>query len=204
MKKKPELLNFASLARRAGVGPAAISQFMRKQASQGSPIPTVPGKHRRERLVDLNHPAIQGYLKNQTAQPGNRGGGKPPTQAAIEKLRAQTEKTELAADALRAKYIDRSFALEYLNELLETEEWVLAGMVDRILKKISEEFSPTTDRQMAEVRRILEQPCVDAVEMSRREVEKFRRETSAPDYPELTAPARKGKKHVKDDHLSRR
>jgi hypothetical protein len=116
-KQKAELVSFADLARRANVTPAAVSQFMRKQAAMGSPIPAVPGAHRREKLVDLSHPLIQGYLKNQTVQPSNRSGGAPPTGAALAKMKAQTEKTELSADVLRKRYVNREFALQYLDKL---------------------------------------------------------------------------------------
>jgi hypothetical protein len=192
-KQKPELVNLAELARKSGVRPCAVSNFLRKQEAQGSPVPAVSGKHRRERLVDLNHPAVQAYLKNQTAQPGNRGHGKPPTQAALAKLQAQAEKIELAASVLRDKYVDRSFTLQYLDKFLETFGRELDLMVGRILQRLSKEFGLVTAGKMPEIKNILRQPCDDVLEMCRREVEKFQKDTAIAGRPELTAPASGGK-----------
>ena len=206
--KKPELVSFVELARRAHVTPAAVSQFIRKQAATGSPVPTVPGAHRREKLVDLNHPQVQGYLRNQTVQPSNRGGGQPPTDAALEKLRAMTEKTELSAAVLRNKFIDRSFVVQYLDELLKSEERELKAMVDRMLKKIAGEFGPASPSKIKEIKKILDRPCRDALALTRHEVEKFRRDTEPrimkPSGASGAKPPAKGKRNGKKNNpLSR-
>jgi predicted transcriptional regulator len=175
--KKPDLINFAELAKLAGVTAPAVSNFVRKQALAGSPVPVMPGANRRERLIDLNHPLVQGYLKNQTPQPGNRSGGKSPTEAVLEKTRAMVEKSELSAAVLRNKFIDRSFVAQYLDELLKSEERELKAMVDRMLKQISKEFGPVTSAKIKEVEKILSRPCVSALALTRLEIEKFRRGT---------------------------
>ncbi|MDR1287113.1 MAG: hypothetical protein LBK08_05855 [Treponema sp.] len=203
-KQKAELVTFAGLARRANVTPAAVSQFMRKQAATGSPVPAVSGAHRREKLVDLNHPLIRRYLENQTVQPSNRAGGAPPTCAALAKMKAQTEKTELSAGVLRGKYVDREFALQYLDELFETEKKELEAMVSRIIKQLAEEFGPADTAKIRKIRRTLEQPCNDALGLCRREIEKFRHDTGpriSAGEPAVPAP---GGKRGKNDSLSRK
>jgi hypothetical protein len=112
--QKPEPVNLAEFARRAHVSPSAVQGFLRKQEARGEPVPTVSGAHRKERLVDMNHPAVRRYLQNLTAQPGNRAGVQPPTEAALEKLRAQCEKAELSAAAMRDQYISRDLVLQYI------------------------------------------------------------------------------------------
>jgi hypothetical protein len=176
-KQKPELINLRELARRAGVGPAAVSQFLRKQEALGSPVPTTPGSHRRMKLVDINHPLIQGYLTNQTQRPGGRAGGKPPTDAALAKLKAAVEKAELASDVLRGRYVSRESALAYFDELLAAEQRELGAMVGRIIGGLNKEFGPLDSKQAAEAKVILECPCSDAVKMSRKEIERFVRDT---------------------------
>jgi hypothetical protein len=198
-KQKPELITLAELSRRAGVTSAAVNQFMRKQEARGSPVPTVPGISRREKLVDLNHPLIRGYLQNQTAQPGNRGGGRPPGPAALAKLKAQTEKTELAASVLRGRYLDRGSVLRYLDRLLETEQKELEALTGRILKRIAAEFGPVSGARTREIRRILEQPYRDALEVTGREIERFRRETE----PWITEAKPAARKHGKNHPLPR-
>jgi hypothetical protein len=176
-KQKMKLVNFVGLAKLANVTPAAVSQVLRKEAARGSPVPVTPGAHRREKLVDLNHPAIQGYLRNQTIQPSNRNGARPPTGAALEKLKAQTEKLELAAGVLREKHIDREFVLRYLDEFLKTEEGELKAMVDRIIDGLDKEFGHIDRAKLKEIKQILDQPCRDALEMTHHEIDKFKRDT---------------------------
>jgi predicted transcriptional regulator len=202
--KKPDLINFAELAKLAGVTAPAVSSFIRKQALAGSPVPVMPGANRREKLIDLNHPLVQGYLKNQTPQPGNRSGAKCATEAALEKLRAMTEKTELSAAVLRNKFIDRSFVAQYLDEFLKSEERELKAMVDRMLKQIAGEFGPVTSAKIKEIRKILERPAADALALTRHEVEKFRCGTEPrimkPSGASGAKPPAKGKRNGKKNN----
>jgi hypothetical protein len=191
--KKAEMITLAEMARLAGVSKPAVAAFIHRQEEAGACLVTTSG--RRTKTVDKNNPVISRYIDNKTAQPGNRDGGKPPTQAALEKLKEQTEKQELAAAALRAKYVDRAFALRFLDEVLEMERRELAAMVDRILKQLAAELAPVSPGQMKTARRLLEQPCADALEMSHRIVAQVRKETTAPDA---------GGKHEKCKPLSRR
>jgi hypothetical protein len=139
-------------------------------------VPTVSGAHRKERIVDMNHPAVRRYLQNLTAQPGNRTGGQPPTEAALEKLRAQCEKAELSAAAMRDRYISRDLVLQYMDELQRTQKRELDAMVSRVLDQLDREFGPLSKAQISEARRVLEQPCADALEMSARYIDQFRRD----------------------------
>jgi transcriptional regulator with XRE-family HTH domain len=191
-KSEPELINLSELARRAGVGPAAVSQFLRKRMAKGSPVPTVPGAHRREKLVDAGHPLVLAFIQNQG---GGRGGDRPSSPAALEKLKAQVDKAELSADVLRAWCVDKNTALKHLDKLLETERRELSAMIGRILRRLDREFGPLGDKQTAEAQWILEQPCSDALEMSRREVEAFRNDTKPRTQDtKPTAPAPKGRR----------
>jgi hypothetical protein len=192
--KKPELITLAELARLAGVTPQAISVFIRKQEASGVRLTTMTG--RRTKAVDKNNPVISAYIKNVTAQPGNRD-GKPPAQAALSKMLAQIEKIELGAEALRSKYISRDLALAYLDKLLEIKKRELTFMVDRIIDGLNKKFGPVSRAKVKEIRRILQRPCDDVLAMTRHEIEKFRRDTQ-PWTPaaEPAAPA-VGKKHGK-------
>jgi hypothetical protein len=192
-KQKPELVNLAELARRAHVSPGAVQQFLRKQKTLGSPIPTTTGAHRREKLIDPSHPAIQGYLQNETHQPVNRVGAKPVAGAALEKLKAMTEKKELSAATLREKHIDREFVLQYLDEFLKTEKGELETMVNRVITGLTKQFGPVSRAKLKEVRRILAQPCRDALEMTSHEIEKFKRDTQPRTSTRPVVPASKGK-----------
>lgn len=195
-KQKPELVNLAELARRAGVGPAAVSQFLRKQEALGSPVPTTPSAHRREKLVDVGHPLIQAYLKNQTVQPSNRGEGQPLTDAALEKLAALTEKTELSAAVLRGRYISRDLVLQAMDELQRIQKRELDAMVDRIVAKLSKEFGPIDNEQLDKIQKVLKRPCDDALELCSREIKKFRDDTKPRNLTAESAPASK-RKHGK-------
>jgi hypothetical protein len=192
MKPEPELINLSELARRAGVGRGAVSQFLRTQAARDSPVPLVPGAHRREKLVNIDHPLIAAYLKNQSAPGGSRSGAKLPSDAVLSKLKAQVEKAELGADVLRARYVDKDVALKHLDKLLETERRELSAMIGRILKRLAKEFGPLDSKQTAEAQWILEQPCSDALEMGRREVEAFRNDTKPRTGNLKPAPSPKG------------
>jgi hypothetical protein len=202
MKKttKPEMITLAELARLAGVSQVAAGAFVRRQEEAGAPLVTLAG--RRTKTVDKNNPLIRAYIDNKTGQPVNRSGGrKPPGEAALAKLAAQTEKAELSAAALRARYISRTEALAYLDELLETEKKTLIEMVGRIIEGLTKEFGPVSRAKLREVRRILEQPCGDVITMTRREIEKFRRDTD----PRITGPGNPaaGGKHGKNNPLPR-
>jgi plasmid maintenance system antidote protein VapI len=200
--KKPDMITLAEMASLAGVTPQAISAFIRKQEQSGVSLTTIIG--RRTKTVDRNNPVISAYIKNLTAQPGNRSGsGKPPTQAALEKTLAQIEKIELGADVLRSKYISRNLALAYLDKLLEIKKRELEAMINRILEQLAKEFGPIGRNKIREIRRILQQPCDDVLAMTRYEAEKFRRDT-LPQSPSAKpdSPA-SGRKHGKKNLLPR-
>jgi hypothetical protein len=205
MKKttEPEMITLAELARLAGVSQVAAGAFVRRREAAGASLVTLAG--RRAKTVDKNHPLIRAYIDNKTGQPVNRhGGGKPPGEAALVKLEAQTEKAELSAAALRARYISRDEAFAYMDELLETEKKELGLMVDRIIEGLTQDFGPVSRAKLREVRRILEQPCGDVITMTRREIEKFRRDAGPRTVISEPANLVPGGQHGKNNPFPRR
>jgi hypothetical protein len=200
--KKVEMITLAEMAALAGVSKPAVTAFIHWQEASGVKLVTIAG--RRTKTVDRNNPVVAAYIKNETRQPSNRTEGKPPTDAALAKLKAQVEKDELTAGGLRSKYISRDFALRYLDELLETEKKELSVMINRIVKRLGKEFGSIDAKNKAEVRRILEQPCNDALEMTRREIERFSREVMPRTPPAVSPPASRGKHDKKSNSLPRR
>jgi hypothetical protein len=187
------MITLAQMAALAGVSKPAATAFIHRQEASGVDLVTISG--RRTKMVNRNDPVVAGYIQNKTAQPGNRAGGTPPSGAALSKLKAQVEKVELSAATLRAKHIDREFVLRYLDKLMETEKLELAAMVDRIIKKLDKEFGPVSNAKTKEIRRIIEQPCEDAMELTRREIEKFRCDTEPRTFAgKPVVPAPKGKR----------
>jgi hypothetical protein len=199
---KAEMITLAQMAALAGVSKPAVTNFIHRQEASGLSLTTIAG--RRTKMVDRNHPVIAGYIQNETRQPGNRAGGAPLSEAALEKLAAITEKTELAAAVLRGKYISRDLVLGYLNELQKVQKIELDAMVTRILKRLNKEFGPLSAEQLSKAREVLERPCRDAVELCSREVEKFRNDTKPRTGNPEPALSPKGKNGKKSNSLPRK
>jgi hypothetical protein len=85
------------------------------------------------------------------------------------------------------------------------EKLELNAMVDRIIKQLTKDFDPVSPEQTAKVRQTLERPCAAVLEMTRREIEKFRTET-VPRTRDAkpTIPAVKGKREKNNPQLPRK
>jgi hypothetical protein len=196
------MITLAEMAALAGVSKPAATNFIHRQEASGLSLATTAG--RRTKMVDRNHPVIAAYIKNFTAQPGNRAGGAPLSEAALAKLKAQTEKTELSAATLRAQYVDRDSVLRCMDKLQEVQRRELDSMVTRIITRINRELGPLDDKQLDEILKVLKRPCNDAVEISHRYVDQFRRETAPRTLTTEPASAPKGKNGKKINSLPRK
>jgi hypothetical protein len=169
-KQKKELISLAELARRAGVGRAAITAFVKKNEAAG--LITVFPEGRRNKKVDLHAPAIQAYIQNA----GHERGGKPKPagEAELRRLKNRLENIRLKNKKLQEKYIGRDYMFEALDKYQEYSGLELHAMIGRVIARLKTQFglNAKTEKQ---VRGILTERVDLALESSAREIAAFKR-----------------------------
>jgi hypothetical protein len=184
MKKKTELISLAELARLAGVARSSAYVWVTNQEQRGARL--VRREGRRGAMVDKNNPLIKAYIDNKAAVLDNRsitsrkGISSSRNPDALRKMKNQLEKIELATAVQREKYITRSLAIAYLEEFMKQSELCFDRMVDNIVGDLNKEFKEFKNMDAGKTRKIREvlgRPVEDALIMTRREIDRFIKDT---------------------------